>query len=310
MRNVWIGAAAAALAGLAGCYGSQVAELPRDQQIPGETALESVLFADPADLQEVQAEALADRLRAGDLVQMTVHGHAELDTEVRVPSDGMVSLPLIGEFKLAGRTLAEAREEIRTALEREYLVSAPTSLLVREYAPRDVFVLGAVKHPRAYAAPVSGAFTLLRALSSAGGLTDDAHRENLLLLRTDTEGRRRLYRLSYTAIEKEGRIQGDVPLIPGDTLMVPSRGTVTVLGAVTKPGVYQIPTEGITLSRAVALGQGLTKFAAANGTVVTRRGLDGKDKSYQLALGEIMAGRRNDPALRAGDVVFVPESLF
>jgi polysaccharide export outer membrane protein len=295
---------------VAGCVATRVSELPPDQQIPGETALESVLFADPADLHKIQPESLADRLRAGDLVRMTVHGHPDLDTEVRIPSDGMVSLPLAGEFQLAGQTLAQARDAIRAALEKDYLVSAPTSLLVREYAPRDVFILGAVRSPGAYPAPVNGGFTLLRALSNAGGLSDDAHRENLLLLRADAEGRRRLYRLSYTAIEKEGRLQGDVPLIPGDTLMVPSRGTVTVLGAVTKPGVFQIPTEGITLSRAVALGQGLTKFASADATVVTRRGLDGEDKSYKLALGEIMAGRRNDPALRAGDVVFVPESLF
>ena len=300
----------AAVLCLAGCTSTRVSELPPDQQIPGETALESVLFADPSDLHDIQPESLADRLRAGDLVRMTVHGHPDLDTEVRIPSDGMVALPLIGEFQLAGQTLAQAREAIRVALEKEYLVSAPTSLLVREYAPRDVFILGAVKSPGAYPAPVSGGFTLLRALSNAGGLSDEAHRENLLLLRADPEGRRRLYRLSYTAIEKEGRLQGDVPLIPGDTLMVPSRGTVTVLGAVTKPGVFQIPTEGITLARAVALGQGLTKFASPNATVVTRRGLDGEDKSYKLALGEIMAGRRNDPALRAGDVVFVPESLF
>jgi len=310
MRSGWIGIAAAVLTMVVGCNGSDVAELPPDEQIPGETALESVLFADPVDLQQVRPESLADRLRPGDLVRMTVHGHVDLETEVRVPADGMVALPLIGEFKLSGKTLAEAREQIRAALEKDYLVSAPTSLLVREYAPRDVFVLGAVKSPGAYAAPVNGGFTLLRALSQAGGLNTEAHRENLLLLRPAPDGRRRLYRLSYTAIEKEGRLQGDVTLVPGDTLMVPSRGTVTILGAVKNPGVYQIPTEGITLSRAVALGAGLTKFASPNGTVVTRRALNGRDKSYQLALKEILAGRRNDPSVRAGDIVFVPESIF
>ena len=285
-------------------------EMPPAPPPPGGDAPGRPASADPADLRAAVPEAASDRLRPGDVIEFTVHGHPDLTTRVRLPADGKVVLPHVGSFGLGGRVIPEAQEALRAALERDVLVAAPVGLLVVEYAARTAFVLGNVKRPGAYPIPPASALTLLQALAHAGGFEADADRDGILLVRAGPDGKRRLYRLSYAAIEREGRLEADVPLCPDDALLVPGRGTVTVLGSVEAPGVFPIPDEGMTVTRAVALARGLTRFAAPNRAVVIRQLPGGASVPVRIALGEIMGGERPDHRLRGGDVVYIPESLF
>jgi polysaccharide export outer membrane protein len=306
------GAVAVAL-GLLGCWGSGNLErvTEGDQEIPYVPPAELITYAPFQDLLAPPPEEQASALREGDLIEITVHGHPDLTHRARLTRDGLVTLPYVGDLRVGGLTLADAREKIRGTYEADFLVSAPTSILVVERAPRRVFVLGAVLRPGAFDIPIESDMSLLRAIAHAGGLQEEAERDGILLLRGERPGRTRLYRLSYTAVATEGQVQGDVRLLPGDTLLVPDRGKVTVLGAVNDAGVFPIPREGMTLTRAIALARGTTRFASPNNTVVTRPQPGGPPRSYQVALGEILSGRfQNNPVLHAGDVVFVPESLF
>jgi polysaccharide biosynthesis/export protein len=298
--------------GLAGCPSPL-------ESLGGETALEipydppasRIGFAPFDDLLTPPPTEAAAALREGDLLEVTIHGHADLTHRARVPRDGMVSLPYVGDVALGGLTLAASRERIRAAYERDYLVAAPCSILVVERAPRKVFVLGAVANPGAYDIPLESELTLLRAIAHAGGMREESERDGIMLLRTGAEGRTRVYRLSYTAVAGEGQLSGDVRLLPNDTLVVPDRGKVTVLGAVNAAGVFPIPREGMTLTRAIALARGMTRFASANNTVVTRPRTGEAARSYRVPLGDILAGRfTKNPVLYAGDVVFVHESIF
>ena len=80
---------------------------------------------------------------------------------------------------------------------------------------------------------------------------------------------------------------------------------VTLDGAVKKPGVYPIRGK-TTLMQAVALAEGLTDVADSSCIVVFRRTGD-KRTAARFDLGEIRAGRAEDPALRAGDVIVADE---
>jgi len=297
-----------------GCGGCEtpLEELgPGVLEIPYDPPASRIGFAPFDDLLAPPAADRSTALREGDMVEITVHGHADLTRRARVPRDGMVTLDFIGDVQLGGQTLATARERIRTAYERDYLVAAPCSILVVERAPRKVFVLGAVASPGAYDVPLESELTLLRAIAHAGGVKEEAERDGIMLLRNSAEGRTRVYRLSYTAVAAEGQLAGDVRLLPNDTLVVPDRGKVTVLGAVNAAGVFPIPREGMTLTRAIALARGTTRFASPDNTVVTRPRAGETARSYRVPLGAILAGQfTKNPVLHAGDVVFVPESIF
>ena len=84
-----------------------------------------------------------------------------------------------------------------------------------------------------------------------------------------------------------------------------------VLGEVVKPGSYEIPPDRpLTVVEAIALSGGLTRYASGNRTRVVRRNGD-EFQSIVIPVNKITAGDKSkDIALRPGDVVYVPTTLF
>jgi polysaccharide export outer membrane protein len=146
----------------------------------------------------------------------------------------------------------------------------------------------------------------------SGGFTEDADRSNILLIREREPGNRKPYRLSFAAIERKGNLSLDIYLLPGDRVLVPTQQQVFVLGSVNHPGGYSISTEGLTVSKAIALAQGFTRLAAPNSTVVIRERKDGSKTTFKVPLSSILelGNEELDLDLQPGDVVYVPESLF
>ena len=81
---------------------------------------------------------------------------------------------------------------------------------------------------------------------------------------------------------------------------------ITVEGAVRKPGVF--PMRGrTTLMQAVALSEGIEE-QTASGAVTIFRQLHGKREALQFDLSEIRSGQKEDPEVRASDLVVVDVS--
>ena len=90
-------------------------------------------------------------------------------------------------------------------------------------------------------------------------------------------------------------------------------GTVLVMGAVLRPGQVNVPpTRDLTLTRVLMLSGNITPLGDKSKVWVSHREADGKIKRVKVNL-EKMA-KRGDPKwdipVHAGDVVWVPESLF
>lgn len=88
--------------------------------------------------------------------------------------------------------------------------------------------------------------------------------------------------------------------------------TVYVLGQVSKPGSIQIPPEKqLTVLEAITSVGGFTDIANTSKVRVLRVE-DGKQKSMDVDVSQIMkqGNKSLDIALQPGDVVFVPQSLF
>ncbi len=79
--------------------------------------------------------------------------------------------------------------------------------------------------------------------------------------------------------------------------------TVTVDGAVTKPGIYDIPGE-LMLSQALALAGGGSQFAKMN-EIVVFRDINGQRYAARFDMNDIRAGRAPDFKLRQRDTVVV-----
>lgn len=180
---------------LSACATTQSAEAPPSSLPPEVTrgaaaveggataaALNSRLFrraaptGDPADLP----------LGYGDLIEISVIDLSELSgRRVRVPKQGSVNLPLLGEVPVAGRTAADLEEDIRKRLQQKYMHDPQVSVFVHERRSQRVSVLGAVK--KGGVVELSGRLRLADALAMAEGLTDDADQIVYLFRRAPRE---------------------------------------------------------------------------------------------------------------------------
>ena len=90
-------------------------------------------------------------------------------------------------------------------------------------------------------------------------------------------------------------------------------GTVTVLGEVANPGPVNMPsTMDMTVTKVLQAAGGLKPFANRTNIRVTRCDKDGHQTRTYVSLDEIGQDGRidKDMLLRAGDVVWVPETWY
>lgn len=133
-----------------------------------------------------EAEQVHDGLGAyligpRDLLQIKVFEVEELSAKARVNRSGFITLPLLGAVKVGGRNITEVEHLIAEQLSRDYLQDPHVAVFVEEYASQKVTVEGYVKSPGVF--PMEGRTTLLQAIALAGGVTDIADTEQILVFR-------------------------------------------------------------------------------------------------------------------------------
>ena len=91
-----------------------------------------LLFAGLALAEGPAAQAQEYLIGARDLLKITVWGQDDLSKEYSVEPDGFVSFPLIGRVKAAGLTPTALSGELRTRLEKDYLVNPQVLVSVKQ----------------------------------------------------------------------------------------------------------------------------------------------------------------------------------
>ncbi len=84
--------------------------------------------------------------------------------------------------------------------------------------------------------------------------------------------------------------------------------SISVLGHVTKPGVYDY-APGSTLMRLVSTAGGFAESANKRKVKIVRL-VNGEKTVIEVNTSDIMNGSIDDPKLQSGDMIFVPESIF
>ena len=161
-------------------------------------------------------------LTALDLIQFRIYGESDLNSEVRVSADGMISLPFIGVIKIAGKTVLEARQLIYDLYDRDYFVNPQIQIHVIEYATRRVHVLGQVTNQGFVFIPPEESFSLLQAISAAGGFTRLANPRAVQLKRVGEDGEIQVDTINVDHIMKDPKAK-DWLLKTDDTIYVPER---------------------------------------------------------------------------------------
>ena len=152
-----------------------------------------------------------------DVLEISVWKDEALTKEAVVRPDGMVSFPLIGQIRAAGRTVEDLQREIQRKISR-YVPDAPVTVMVLKIGSPKVYVVGKVNKPGVY---VMGSFLrVMQALAMAGGTTTFADRDDIMVIREE-KGTQRLLSLITIGWLVVGIYIRILPLKPGDTLVVP-----------------------------------------------------------------------------------------
>jgi polysaccharide export outer membrane protein len=244
-------------------------------------------------------------LHCDDLIRVTVFQEDDLTTETRVTKAGTITFPLIGTVQVAGKTIAQTQETIRSLLDKDYIVNPHVTVAVIEYAKIWVTVLGQVQKPGNVEMPTSGGLDLLGAIALAGGYTPDADMAHVAVRRV-VNGTEQVMSFNATEMARESTTKPFL-MQPGDAVTVPFvKRWVTVLGEVQRPGRVDLPPEGDTdVLGALALASGYTPDADPT-HVDIRRNVDGRDTIITVNATELAQNSSVKQVLvQPGDTVTV-----
>ena len=256
-----------------------------------------------------QAGNAAYRVGPRDLLDFRVYEDEKLNGERRVSETGMVNLPLLGDVAVGGKTTAEVAQLLKGLLEDKYMQKASVDVQVREFRSRPISVIGAVKQPGNLG--FSGRWTLIEALTAAGGLADN-HGNVIHVLRRPDNGLSDQVSIDLDDLLLRADPKVNIPIFANDLINVPGTVEVTVycLGAIANPGALAFKSnERITLLAAIAHAGGLTD-RAGNRIQIKRTGQVEGPQEIILDYKKILAGKEPDVELRHGDVIFIKESFF
>ncbi len=266
-----------------------------------------------------QDAAASYQVSPRDLVDIRVFDLPELTVSARVRPDGMIAVPLIGDVMAQGLSETELQRIIAERL-RRYIVAPAVTVAINSYEGRRVSVIGEVAKPGVY--PLrQGTSSLVQILSEAGGRTARAAGHVLLIPANHadpagppSDGSSRPSSKASIEIDIEellgttsGTMPVHVPLIAGDTIVIPEAGSVQVDGEVVRPGSYPLSSKESMVGALAAAG-GVTYSADVEHVEVIREVGSGRKAVLACNLQDVALKNTHDIRLRNGDVVRIPSA--
>ena len=248
------------------------------------------------------------RLYPGDLLRIDIFDHPDLSSQIRIPTSGASSFPLLGNIGvLAGKPLSELEHDLSRRLERDYLKQAVLTATLLEFGPRFAYVLGSVRAPNAIPLHPLRTTTAMQAIAQAGGFMEDANRATAQVIRDNPNHAGQKLAMAIPSTDQVDALSADIILLAGDVVIVPRLDRVYVIGKVSRPGALNLPTQEIlTVSKAISLSGGFDRFAVQSGVQLVRAGV-----VITINVKGVLSGEKlEDPVLKQGDTVYVPESNF
>ncbi len=238
------------------------------------------------------------RLGSGDVLDVQIAGRLEvIRSQVVVDPEGAINVPPIGSIHLAGLTVLDAH---RRVADRARAVYKYVDVTVAVVAPRafEITVSGEVERPGTMV--VTATRRIHDVILEAGGITSRGSVRHVLVSRKGAETE-----LDLLRFELKGELSQNPFVEEGMRVLVPAKAaSVTLAGAVRRPGEYEIGPDG-SLAELLDLVGGAGQAAAGAEARLTRVGADGRKETQALDLRTAVQ-RPADVKLQAGDAIFVP----
>jgi polysaccharide biosynthesis/export protein len=263
------------------------------------------------------------KIMPGDIIAIATYGAPELTTSatttvdlpgslsatpvqgIKVGAQGEVVLPYLGVVKLGGMTPSEASQYLENSLkDAGILVNPQVTVELVDSPTRVITVMGEVQKPATV--PAFGELRLLDVISACGGFTPLASHTITVRRRGQDEPITVLL-----GTDPKNTDEANIPLMAGDTVIVPKVGNVFVVGQVRSPAAFPLASNTpITVLRAISMSGGLNFGAAMSKTVIIRTLPNNQRVEISLDLKKIMDGKQKDVALASDDVLLVPSNGF
>jgi polysaccharide biosynthesis/export protein len=153
------------------------------------------------------------RIGTEDVLGILFWREMEMSGDVTVRPDGMITLPLLGDVRAVGLTTDQLKDILQKSAAK-ILTDANVTVVVRQINSRKVYVTGQVGMSGAY--PLVGPRTVVQAIAMAGGLTEYAKGEEILIVRGSMT-----FKFNYKEVLRGRRLEQNIQLQPGDQVLVP-----------------------------------------------------------------------------------------
>ena len=213
-------------------------------------------------------------LDVGDILSIQLIGQKDIIQDFLLKGDGSINLPDVGQIFLAGLTLSEASQLIKSRVSSS-LIGAEAFVSLSELRDVSVLITGNAKYPGIYT--LSGNSNLLQALSIAGGVGEFGSYREINLLRDNKV----IEVLDVYDLLIDGNFTLKERLRSGDVIFIePQKSLVSIDGAVKRPAKYEL-TDQQNLGDVIRYANGL-KQTADTENIYLERILDGTLKSIPV----------------------------
>lgn len=264
-----------------------------------------------ADDAAVSLEEIVDyRLQINDSITMTMFGQPTLTRSALIGKSGTISFHLIDSVKVTGLTVPELEEKLTELYQKDYFVDPKISVIITNYARKNVIVSGAVTNPGGVPYPDEGSITLAQAIAASGGINELANSNKITIVRKKGGD------APIVSMDRAAKIE----LFPGDTALVHYLPvvdqkelirTATITGNVNRPGEISIPSAGkIDILSAIAKAGGLSRLANKKKATLRRLTPQGIYTVEEVLIRDIEDGKAAMVYIQEGDILVIRESIF
>jgi polysaccharide biosynthesis/export protein len=232
----------------------------------------------------------------GDEILVRAWGAIDVDYRTTVDRNGLVNLPKVGSFRVAGTKASELEPQLRSQIGRLF-TNFSLSVTLGQLKGVKVFVVGLANKPGVYTLASQG--TLLSAVVAAGGPSPNGSMRKVSVRR---EGRI-ISELDIYEFLVQGDKSGDVQLVAGDVVVFHVAGPrVALAGATDTAAIFELKAPGESLRQLLRYSGGTSILANRSGVHLERidpGALRAKRFVQEFALDEVGL----QMPLRDGDVL-------